>query len=672
MTAMRFRLPFTAKPVIERTEVRIAIASFLLLFLELLLIRWLAAYVLHLAYFSNLVLLASFFGIGLGFLLADRKPMFRLFPYFLFACAAVVVNRVDISFLSSQALYFQEMSPERLTVPFWIIAPLLFAFVASVFVGPAQLLGSLFRKVPPLTAYAWDVGGSMAGIAAFALCSASGTGPLVWFAVVVTAYLALAGAEAKALAGRHAVAFIALFTVVAALTIGTLWSPYYKIVVRPIGNPEEPTGYTLYANETGHQTLERPEDKEWIYRAPYDFFADPSYENVLIIGAGGGSDVATALAQGAAHVDAVDIDPTIVQLGRSLHPSEPYADPRVRVTVADGRTFLERTTKKYDLIIYALTDSLALASSYSNTRLESYLYTQESFNLAKERLNDGGLVVLYNYYREPWLVAKLAGMLENAFGAEPYVVAPPSAGALAAIMSGPKLADRLLDSPEQAGLVSAPQPATDEWPFVYMKRPAFPDTYAVTVIVIAALAFLAIRSFRPDVLDRKRFPWHFFFLGAGFLLLETKNVINFQLLFGSTWSVNAMVFLAILALVFAAIVATRRGFAPSPRVLYAGLAATLALNLIIPLSTLAPLPTATRYVAAALLTLSPIFFANLVFSRSFKDVRKPDEAFAANLLGAMVGGFAEYGAMLTGYHWIMVVAVAFYGAAWATRPEGQD
>ena len=115
------------------------------------------------------------------------------------------------------------------------------------------------------------------------------------------------------------------------------------------------------------------------------------------------ADVAIALANGVEQVDAVEIDPLIAHFGTTLNPDKPYDDPRVKVYVEDGRTFLRNTNQQYDLIIYALPDSLTLTSAYSSLRLESFLLTTESLQEAKKRLTSDGLVVLYNYYREEWL-----------------------------------------------------------------------------------------------------------------------------------------------------------------------------------------------------------------------------------------------------------------------------
>ncbi len=62
--------------------------------------------------------------------------------------------------------------------------------------------------------------------------------------------------------------------------------------------------------------------------------------------------------------------------------------------------------------------------------------------------------------------------------------------------------------------------------------------------------------------------------------------------------------------------------------------------------------------------LAPVFFANLVFSRSFGETGQADVAFASNLLGAMVGGALEYLSLLTGFRTLGLVALGLYGLAW--------
>ena len=99
-------------------------------------------------------------------------------------------------------------------------------------------------------------------------------------------------------------------------------------------------------NNLGHQGMLPVERAGPAYFLPHLLNRDAGgkpFDDVLIIGAGSGNDVAAALAQGAGHVDAVEIDPVINELGRLHHPNRPYSDPRVSIHLDDGRSFVRKT-----------------------------------------------------------------------------------------------------------------------------------------------------------------------------------------------------------------------------------------------------------------------------------------------------------------------------------------
>ena len=658
---------------------RIFLASFTLLFFELLCIRWIPAYVRYLSYFTNFILLASFLGMGLG-ILAARRPGLR-FPSFplmvLLLTAVVALNRFELNITSTDVLYFGSGTTGFARAESFILLPLIFTFVAASFVPLARQLGMLFTQTAPLRAYAFDILGSLAGTAAFFFIGYFSLPPVYWFAALGVLVLVLSTRQTIA---RAAILMLAAAAIALFLQRGTYWSPYYKITL----TPAQPSGYNLDVNSIGHQSMIPWQQKEPFYRRVYELFPGHSFDNALILGAGTGSDTATALASGVKAITAVEIDPVIQKLGAQLHPDRPYSDPRVTMVNADGRVFLRNTTEKFDLIIFALPDSLTLTSSIANLRLESFLFTQDSLAAARDALTLDGILVLYNYYREPWLIEKLAGMVGHAFGRDSFVSTYGGQGRGAVIINGARLEElarqqfgpyrekplaqqtELRITGEGYMAAGARAPATDDWPFVYLPQKSFPAIYIKGLAVIAGISLAAIFWIAPRSTLR-RFDWHMFFLGVAFALLEVKALTTFALLFGSTWIVNSLVFFAILTSVLLAVLVNARFPIRRVWMFYLLLFGMLALNLAVRPEALLFENAALRYVVASLLIFAPVFLANVIFSNSFRDTKRADVAFASNLLGIMVGGMLEYLSMLFGYHMLLWLVIAFYALAMILR-----
>ena len=663
--------------LLRDARTRLVLTSGTLLFLELILIRWIPSEVRYIGFFSNFVLMASFLGIGLGILLGRRFESISIlaFPTLLVAVVALVtLVRLNVQVRNPNEIFFG-LAESRAADANFLVLPLIFVLVTAIMASLALPLGPLLRSMPPLKAYAFDIAGSMLGIAGFVALSAGGTEPSVWFAVVAVLVLLLA--LGTGLTWWRVPSGAALLAVVwlAGAAPNQIWSPYYRIDTYLGGNGQ------LYVNVNGipHQALHPVVgEKEPFYDQLYKWFPDRTYANVLIVGAGSGTDTAIALAHGAGHVDAVEIDPAIQALGRDRHPNHPYQDPRVTPHINDGRAFLRGTDQRYDLVIFALPDSLTLVSSTANIRLESFLFTEEAFASVRDHLAPDGIFVLYNYYRQEWLVAKIGGMLDDTFGTPP--VMRIFSNTMAILADGPGIAalhgaappgdsvDPLPGPTADGG--EAPKPATDDWPFLYLRTPFIAPYYliALAFVVVVAGALVAGAA-RAGGTALRRFSPHFFVLGSAFLLLETRSLVSFSLLFGSTWLVNALAFFAILASVLLAILVNARLKLQRPGILYSLLFAALAVAFLVPPETLLIDPPWLRYGLAAVLAFAPVFVANLVFTYSFRDTRTADMAFASNLLGAMVGGALEYLALLTGYRALLLVVAGLYAVAWlfATR-----
>jgi hypothetical protein len=628
-------------------------ASFLMLFTELVLIRWAGAYVVYLSYFSNFVLLGSFLGIGLGFLRAHKAPdLFKWAPFCLVVFLAIIkVFPVQIDRTGGDLIYFGALQTRGL--PIWVMLPFIFVAVAGIMTMIAYGVAQRFRKFPALEAYRLDILGSLAGIVAFSALAYLRVPPVGWFVVIGALILALTWSP-------RAVDVVAVVALVAVAFVGTsagltIWSQYYRVQLYP--------DLQISVNGIPHQGMVDPAGR--VYGTAYDRLTSVP-KDVLIIGAGNGNDVAAALEAGVQHVDAVEIDPVLQDLGAEYHPLHPYSDPRVTRITNDGRAYLEKTDKKYDLIVFALPDSLTLVSGQSAIRLESFLFTKEAMEAAKDHLNPGGAFAMYNFYREQWLLDRLAGGLRDVYEQTPCFDVGEKGGAevgsLSMLVVGSEpSATQCVTTWEPGGEVVPP--ATDDRPFVYLKTPSIPSRYLWTLGLILLVSAVAVRlaggRFRA-----MRGYLDLFFMGAGFLLLETKSVVQFALLFGTTWFVNALVFAGILLTVLCAIEVEQRTGVRKLTVLYPLLFVGLLVAGLVPASWLLSLDTVPRFVLATLLAFFPVFIANLVFASRFRDTADPTTAFGANLLGAMVGGVLEYLSLITGYRGLLVLAGILYALAW--------
>ncbi len=648
-------------------RLRLVLYSALMLFTELALIRWLGSNVFYLAFFANFVLLGSFLGIGAGFL-RSRSPrdLSGLAPIAL-AALIVLVNifPVTVQRSADQLIFFGGNSPTT-GLPSWLALPLIFLATAVVMTCIGEGVGRSFQLYSPLRAYRLDIIGSLAGIVAFSALSFIWAPPLAWGAVVAVLFVVLQANRRWLIQGACMAAML-VFLGIETFTPRFSWSPYYKVTqVRTSA-----TNITIFVDGIPHQgtsdVLHDPNQVHGFRQWPYqDAGPNNPLDNVLIVGAGNGNDVAVALAHGAKHVDAVEIDPKLYQIGFDHHPNHPYQDPRVSVHITDGREYLEHTTTAYDLIIFALPDSLTLVSGQASLRLESYLFTEEAMETAKRHLRPGGSYSMYNTYRETWLVDRLAGTLQQVYGRTPCL---RHYGLTSVVMTDSATAGTLMCQgtwrPAPGAFI--PAPATDNYPFLYLETPSLPALYVWTLLLIAVAAVIFVRLTGGPLRPMGRFI-DLFFMGAAFLLLETKSVVQFALLFGTTWFVNALVFMGVLLAVLVAIEISRRWTPRRPQLLYAVLLACLAVAWLVPLDSLLGLDFLPRFVCAVLLAFTPILIANLIFAQRFKDVADSVTAFGANLLGAMLGGILEYTSLLTGYRALLILVALLYGLSLVTSP----
>ncbi len=721
-------------------------------------------------------------------------------------------------------------NPLPFPVPMELVGAVFFAIIAAIMVGPGQEMGRAFNRVPNrTTAYSANLLGSLVGIGMFAGCSWLRLPPPVWFGVagIVLAYLLLRKNPDSQPEVRDALPpsitaetvdapphpgpalkpvkaplwpLVCMLATVGLTTITSgfftledrqvIWSEYYRIDYKP------KTHYIL-TNLISQQLMEPRTDPpvaKVAYSLPYLLQRDlkkadgspawPEFKRILIIGAGNGNDVARALLWAApdAQIDAVEIDPVIQNLGAQHHPDRPFDDKRVKVSINDGRNFLrDAKPETYDLVAFALIDSLVLQSGVSSLRLENYLFTLECFQDVKRVLKPTGTFAVYNFFRQGWIASRIRDQLRTAFdGVDPVVITCPPSGEVALDLAPEEAAVRMGTStgffagraeaveplrakfaergsggarmmfwypwhtgvtaksvgrfgfqpppelpppspdqhkfirylykigpdgketdepilnekgdhataplqPEWLGLFPAKvqdsnlYPATDNWPFLYTRQPGVPGmtwrSVVLTIFLSVLLWFLfggkealgAESGVRPDYGMMLRA----FFLGAGFMLVETKAVVQMALLFGGTWMVNTAVFAAILVMslagnLFAGWIRPRR-LEPY----YAGLFTALAVGLVVSPSAFLGYNATVQIVGACLVVFAPIAFAGVVFATSFRRTAQPDRVFGANVAGALVGGLAENSSVILGFQLLLCVAIGFYAlsAVFANREE---
>ena len=709
----------------RRIAINLFLVGFLVLFLELAWIRFLAAYVVFIQFFTNVVLIASFLGLSCGCLTArSRRNWLGYFPFIALgtsvAALAVLaafrywnVLRIEVGGQASpQEVFFgtgySGSDLEQFVVPIEIVAAVFFVLVALSFVGLGQILGRALDDYPDrVRAYTLNIAGSIAGIVLFSAVSFWQLPPAVWY-VIACCGVAYLLRQAGILTRLRALALIALVVATGVPidglhpVIATRWSPYYMVL------RNKHTG-SIFANATLHQTMSSITKAPPIYSLIDLLRAQSgrdSFRDVLVIGAGTGNDVAHALHYGAQRVDAVEIDPVIYDIGRRFHPDHPYDDARVAPHLDDGRHFLRVTDHKYDLVAYALVDSLILHSGYANIRLESYLFTEEAFADVQRALKPDGVFVMYNFFRWGWIVERVAAMAEKAFGCPPVVlsipyqdsVTPSSPTQFSIIIAGcgNGIADMFRNNgsfwlgrpaPETSDpgdYVLTPRdsqtrptvdqfqiaPSTlvhenanviassDDWPFLYVRGRLIPDLTIRSTVLLGVLGIGMVYLFLP----KRRIAIHnrMFFLGAAFMLLETKAVVQMALLFGSTWLVNSLVFLTVLVLILFANVYVVRVWTINVYRQYLGLFSTLILGMLFPVDAFLDGGILWRYGVPGTLVLAPVFFAGVIFAKSFREAPDPNQAFGSNIAGSVVGGLSESASLILGFRYLPILAIAYY------------
>jgi spermidine synthase len=682
------------------------------LFLELLMIRWISSEIRVFAFFKNFVLVACFLGFGLGCYLSRRPINLSVMLLSLIALALVcelpihslrslvnglpilvgAISEVNIWGIPSMPLNGHTL---LLMIGALIFVIPLFGLIALVFVPIGQLVGWYLENASNgISGYTVNIIGSLVGIAIYTLLCFLSQSPAVWFLIAGVMMACIVWPLARLRWATMAAFLICMVLASIGDRAGgrVLWSPYQKLTLTEVRASGKIVAYDLITNGSWYQHIidlspgftashawmfQKTPVQENAYNVPYRFYPHPA--SVLVLGAGTGNDVAAALRNGAGRVTAVEIDPLILKLGRELHFEQPYSSPRVNVVVDDARSYVENTGEHFDFIVFSLLDSHTTSSYYSNIRIDNYVYTVEALRATKRLLKPDGVMIIKFQVNTPWIAGRLHGVVQTVFGAPPIQFqAGESVQGVEElyttrgrffIAGSPQRIEKAMTDPSLASYVAhnsnvPMEPAeltTDDWPYFYQHEPGLPGS---VIIISAVLILLCWRFLRSTGIELGSLRWHFFFLGAGFLLLEAQIISKMALLFGTTWVVNSIVIAGLMVLIVGANLLVEWKRQIPIMVGYIGIFASMVVAYTIPLEKFFFASIWMKGLTATTVLCVPVFFAGIVFIRSFAREKFSGEALGSNLMGALVGGLLESFSMWTGIRSLLLLAALFYLASW--------
>ncbi|MEM6885817.1 MAG: hypothetical protein AAF571_12355 [Verrucomicrobiota bacterium] len=682
-------------------------ATAISLFYELSVIRWLASVYPMLALFKNFTLISCFCGLGLGYALSRHSRIYLLYSPLLLLAQMVFFTILD--FVNEKTVYLEQQEltglyfnpiAERFaiglntatdtfsgsTLVFYIHLAAAILPTILIFIPVGQICGRLMTPLPQLKAYGLNLLGSCAGVIAMLIAGYFWTSPTIWFLVIFGSFFLFIPS------GRKTVLYLACTCVLVTTVLQwpaipekhQIYSPYQLLEVKP--PLEEDAAISISAAGYYHQKIfDLSQDNQnrltnqnlrniaSHYDLPYHFISNPN-ARILIVGSGTGNDVAAALRSGPAHVDAVEIDPAILHLGERYHPERPYQSPVVKTHANDARTFFSTATEPYDLIVFGLLDSHTLLSHASSVRLDSFVYTLQAMEQCRDLLTEDGVLCLSFAIMNDTLGKKLYETLKLAFDGKPPVSLKTSYdGSSVAFLQNKQgtltLAPEQLDALELTNVAprfyNSELPdidiSTDDWPFLYMPQKTFPVSYIYVLIFLMLIFSICIYLFRPSSLKVSHLSY--FFLGAGFMLIQTKAITELGLYFGNTWNVIGIVIVVLLMMAFFANLLVSRYSFKTLTFPFIGLIGLLIGGYAVMVTGNAPQGLGGK-LGVTLLLLSPIFFSGIIFSTLLKHKDDIGGIMAMNIAGSMLGGVLEYNSMAFGFSSLYLLGIVIYGTAW--------
>ncbi len=700
----------------------IFLVSILGLFLETLFIRWIGTEIRIFAYLQNTILVACFLGLGLG-LFTPLKPIKMkqsLIPMIaLLLLMAIPVTRTAMGSISEMlstlgdfVIWSDVGILDATTRILFVLVGLALTFsvlilIVDIFVPIGRILGRLMNASSnAIWAYSINILGSIVGTWLFVLISFLYLPPSIWFlgaGILLAVFIHWSTKERKAnFYLLAAMMILSWFAGQIFQAFEVIWSPYQKLVVNQ-SRPGELGVYQITVNNADYQEImdlsetyisdnpeKFPEGLHGISQYDIPLLLHPNPESFLVVGSGSGNDVAGALRHDTTSITAVEIDPAIIDIGRNLHPEHPYSLPHVQVVNDDARSFFATTTEKYDVISFGLLDSHT-TTSMTNARLDHYVYTRESISQVKSRLKDGGIVVLNFFSQRAFISDRMERLLEEVFGEPPLMFVIGSgyygrggvmfvAGDMDAIQQqlnqNTQLASYIENSQKAypLSLTNTTRIITDDWPYLYLESNRIPILYYLLIGLMILLFVRSNKKWESRILvsNLDRSFWHFFFLGAAFLLLEVQNISKASVVLGNTWQVNAVIISSILLMALLANWIAYRFPKMFLTPVYFLLVGTCLTLYFVDLARFGFLPYFTKAMIVGGLTSLPMLFSGIVFVRSFAIAKDKSNALGANLIGALVGALLQSVTFIIGIKALLLVVAGFYLFSLFTAPTESE
>tara|TARA_B100001250_G_scaffold84292_1_gene69649 strand:- start:2031 stop:4430 length:2400 start_codon:yes stop_codon:yes gene_type:complete len=676
--------------------ITIILAAGFSLFLELSIIRIHSSFLHFFSFLKNISLISCFLGLGIGYALKNYKiysinwiyPLLTVQVIILYFLSQTPISSILINPIAEQLTMGQDTArgiSHLLIIYSFII--FIYLFNALCFVPIGHLISVSMQPLKGLKAYSLNLIGSLLGILLFIVLSFFWLPPSVWILIsfLIFSIINFKNKQKNLFSGFCVILMVILFSSFIKEKKQTIYSPYQNISIDHLTTPLNPviiqTSHLFYqailnlsddlkydqknrspGNIFGYH-VDVDHEREF-YNIPY-IISSKNIEKILIVGSGAGNDVAAANRFKIKNITAVEIDPVIANIGKRLHPEKPYSKENVKLVINDARSFIKNNSFKYDSIIYGLLDSQTNLSSKGGIRLDSYVFTTEAFKEAKASLKEDGFLYISFFVQTPELGYKLFKMLENTFGRKPIVLKSDvndryifiSQNNFAKIFDTSNL--KYFKEIENFDKINYKiDLSTDDWPFIYMPSKVYPFTYftIVLLLMISSVIFLN----KIIIIKKNNFSFICFFLGAGFMLLETKCITEIAKVYGSTWLVTSITIATILVMAFIANLLIIKKIKINILQIYIFLFFSLFISYFFSkLGFDIFNQKIFNFILPIILTL-PLLFSGLAFSKELSNLNSASQALSANILGAMLGGFLEYNSMYFGLSFLYYLAGFLY------------